>query len=66
MNVHGVDSPANLVFDNITDPSRNVAEVVLQAGHDEKGTISLLRAFLIEITLKVCHYYSIGRNKMPN
>lgn len=66
MNVHGVDSPANLVFDNITDPGRNVAEVVLQAGHDEQGTVSLLRAFLIEITLKVCHHYAISRNKIPN
>lgn len=66
MDLQGVDAPADMAFNNVFDPIRNVAEVVLQSGLDEKGTISLLRSFLIEITLKVYHHYSISKNKIPN
>lgn len=66
MDVHGVDAPANLTYDRIIDPSKNIANVVLKAGYDEQNTVNLLRAFIIQITLKVCHHYGINRNKIPN
>lgn len=66
MDVHGVDAPANITYDSVIDPNENIVNVILKSGHDEQSTVDLLRAFLVQITLKVCHYYGINKNKIPN
>lgn len=59
MDVHGVDSPANIKIENIIDPDRNIAMVVLNAGHDEETTVDLAMALTTQAILKVARYYDM-------
>lgn len=65
MTVHGVNATANFNVEKLDD-SKELTEISLISGYDEKESLRLAIALTMRTILKVAHYYNIKKNSLPN